>query len=556
MAHQELFKKLKNAKNPSREAWRRLLSHAYYHEVTRHSKIKARRHKFNLAFLEGIFTTMRQLTVLLVTDYNLMIQACSKYPYGLITARKYFDMISEDHLEADRESYTALAHAFVKHGKGYKVENLFELMQASGIDMTLQCYNILLDSIMQPGSPAGRPGVGPQALGLADGSRHRVASEIMMAAQTLLEHMYAHGCTPDNYSYHTLLTACAKKRDVENAQKVRAQMSRAGIRPTFMTLLLMLQANRNRSDVRAVRHIWDSFTQKYNVQPTVACFNEALHTYAKCGDRGEAEHCIEAMSACGLSPDIITYNCLMACYAKGGHFKEAEGLLVEMKLQGQLPDIETYNGLIQAYTAVEMMDSASGVLSRISADHLVLDAVTLHSLLRGYLQQHLFEEAQQLYEAHKEVANMVCFNEMAFYLKAHRQGDTAALLQSLRDIHNYRQRHRRDSKQKRWALGEASANLSFANSVKSRVQRWSAHAGPTGTSKAIVQSTLLVPKAMLPQLIGSRGRTIQQVQIRTGALIHIANPTFGHPDVEVKCTGSAQAVASAMYHVETLCRTD
>ncbi|CAI5460690.1 unnamed protein product [Closterium sp. Yama58-4] len=198
-----------------------------------------------------------------------------------------FRALVADGCALDVYAYTAMMSALSRAGRFNDAIALFHSMRAdAGVAPSIVTFNVVL-----------------AAYARKRGCFHHMAA--------LLQEIRTVGLTPDEYTYNTMISACADAIANEEAGDAPC------VAPAYIQ-----EAERIFSEMRAA-----------GLKPTRVTYNALLDVYGKAGHVALAHSVLESMLAAGVRPNLVTYNEMISACARKGLWREARGI-VESMLRG------------------------------------------------------------------------------------------------------------------------------------------------------------------------------------------------------------------------------
>ncbi|CAI5971836.1 unnamed protein product [Closterium sp. NIES-65] len=186
-----------------------------------------------------------------------------------------FRALVADGCALDVYAYTAMMSALSRAGRFNDAIALFHSMRAdAGVAPSIVTFNVVL-----------------AAYARKRGCFHHMAS--------LLQEIRTVGLTPDEYTYNTMISACADAIYIQEAERIFAEMRAAGLKPTRVT------------------------------------YNALLDVYGKAGHVALAHSVLESMLEAGVRPNLVTYNEMISACARKGLWREARGIVDSMLRGGE-----------------------------------------------------------------------------------------------------------------------------------------------------------------------------------------------------------------------------
>ncbi|RVW41771.1 Pentatricopeptide repeat-containing protein, chloroplastic [Vitis vinifera] len=197
----------------------------------------------------------------------------------------------------------------------------------------------------------------------------RTGTMVTNLAIELLNEVRRSGIQPDIITYNTLISACSRESNLEEAVKVYNDM---------------------------VAH---------RCQPDLWTYNAMISVYGRCGMSREAEReCDKVKEICedmvkmGFGKDEMTYNTIIHMYGKRGQHDLAFQLYSDMKLSGRSPDAVTYTVLIDSLGKANMIKEAAEVMSEMLNARVKPTLRTFSALICGYAKAGKRVEAEETFD--------------------------------------------------------------------------------------------------------------------------------------------------------------
>ncbi|KAF7728678.1 hypothetical protein EC973_005715 [Apophysomyces ossiformis] len=157
--------------------------------------------------------------------------------------------------------YNSFLSYYVRQNKFAEALEMFQAMQSEKIEPDVYSYGILIDAVAKDKDQ-------PSA-----------------AAFDLYYDMQNHGVAPDVVIYTTLMMACSREQNLEDAMKLLEDMQQNGVRPniyTFNSLLALLARKKHKdiTDLERAEMLWRKMA-KLGIQPDTRSHNVYLSLLAK-----------------------------------------------------------------------------------------------------------------------------------------------------------------------------------------------------------------------------------------------------------------------------------
>ncbi|KAM0793134.1 hypothetical protein ACM66B_000610 [Microbotryomycetes sp. NB124-2] len=151
--------------------------------------------------------------------------------------------------------------------------------------------------------------------------------------------------------YGLLITAHARRNDLESAQRVLDEMNEQGLRPASEHIAAMLYGYAARHDVENVYDLFRKSTTDLGIAPDVLCFNALVTVHCRLQDIAAAEGAIQRMRDVGVEPDLRSWTTLMNACVEIGDWAKAARIYAFLDTADDArlrPDTATFNVALKA----------------------------------------------------------------------------------------------------------------------------------------------------------------------------------------------------------------
>ncbi|CAO2842889.1 unnamed protein product [Amaranthus hypochondriacus] len=194
------------------------------------------------------------------------------------------------------------------------------------------------------------------------------------AALNIFNEMPSRGCSPDSYTYGTLISGLCKCGRIDEANKFFREMEAKGCLPTVVTYTSLINVLCKSGRLGDAFVLFKEMTSK-DIKPNVYTYSALMDGLCKHGRLLHALDLLEMMIRQDLSPNNITYSTLINGLCKDGKLCEALKLFDRMKLQGLKPDVALYNKIISGFVDLNKCQEAANFL-----DEMVLAGISPNRL--------------------------------------------------------------------------------------------------------------------------------------------------------------------------------
>ncbi|XP_057448216.1 pentatricopeptide repeat-containing protein At2g02980, chloroplastic [Lotus japonicus] len=144
-------------------------------------------------------------------------------------------------------------------------------------------------------------------------------------------------------AYNAIITSCARKSQPTEALALFRELQEAGLKPTYVTMLVVLSSCALLGALDLGRWIHE-YVKKYGFDQYVKVNTALIDMYSKCGSLDDAVKVFRSMDR----RDTQAWSAMIVAYATHGHGSQAMSLLEEMKKEKVQPDEITFLGILYA----------------------------------------------------------------------------------------------------------------------------------------------------------------------------------------------------------------
>ncbi|KAK4058126.1 hypothetical protein OIO90_000865 [Microbotryomycetes sp. JL221] len=201
-----------------------------------------------------------------------------------------------------------------------------------------------------------------------------------------------------------LLSAHARRNDLESAVSVLDQMMSQGLRPSLEHVAAILFGYAARHDIDAVYALYRRLQEgEFKLGPDVTCSNAVVTVHCRLQDIAGAQGAIKRMQDAGLDPNLQTWTTLMNACVEVGDWKKAAGLFafLEGSQDPSLrPDTATFNVAIKAavYSSATVQ-SVLRLFRQMSERGLRANATTYTLVLQSVCNAGIMDVAEDLFRS-------------------------------------------------------------------------------------------------------------------------------------------------------------
>eukprot|EP01018_Ginkgo_biloba_P018660 Gb_14850 [translate_table: standard] len=191
-------------------------------------------------------------------------------------------------------------------------------------------------------------------------------------------------CQRNVVSWTVMISSYARHGHDEEALTLFYQMQRTGIQPNQFTFASVLPACANLPALEHGKEVHEEIIRG-GFRSNVFVENALVDMYMKCGSIEDARNVFDKM----LQRDVISWNTMIAGYAQNGHFEEA------LKMFDKMPkrNVVSWNGVIAGFAHNGYIDKALELFQKMPERNVVSWTV----MIAGYAHSGRVDEALKLF---------------------------------------------------------------------------------------------------------------------------------------------------------------
>eukprot|EP01018_Ginkgo_biloba_P034627 Gb_37255 [translate_table: standard] len=212
-------------------------------------------------------------------------------------------------------------------------------------------------------------------------------------------------------SWTMIIAAYARRGHAKEALTLFYKMRRTGIQPNQFTYASVLPACADLAALEEGKEIHDEILES-GLQSNLFVGNALVHMYAKCGSMKNARNLFEKMP----QRNVVSWNAIIAGYAQNGHFDEALELFQKMTER----NVVSWNAMIAGYAQNGQLEEAQKLFQKMPERN----AGSWTAMIAGYAQNGHGEKALKLFQ-NMPKRNVVSWNVMIAGYAQNGQGEQA-----------------------------------------------------------------------------------------------------------------------------------
>ena len=273
----------------------------------------------------------------------------------------------EDRMVPTIVHYTAIIRAYSRSGNQDGMNEWLQRFQSTGISLDGYLFHIILENFIQVGD--------------------------VESATSVLDQMRAARIVPQPYSYTSLISLFAKRREAEGAERVLKMAFGDGVVPDRDMLsaymFAQVEAGNWPGVVRAFDYIQSS--RHMGIRVTIDLFNNLLKAYVLIGAPfNVVVNIFRRLREAHVEPDQRTYSLVIQSACDAGRLDTAEDLLktLETKAEKFPEDIRVnvyvLTIMMGAYLRADRKDLARGAYEKMMAYNINPTSITFSKILKSY----------------------------------------------------------------------------------------------------------------------------------------------------------------------------
>eukprot|EP01018_Ginkgo_biloba_P026298 Gb_06232 [translate_table: standard] len=213
-------------------------------------------------------------------------------------------------------------------------------------------------------------------------------------AVTLFHRMQKTGVQPDQFTFASVLAACANLTALEHGKDVHQDIIRHGFQSDVFVGSALVDMYAKCGSVENARKVFENMPKR-----NVVSWNAMIAGYVQTGQLEEALKLFHKMP----ERNVVSWNSIIAGYVQNGHIDEALKLFQKMPERG----VVSWNVMIAAYSQHGLVDEALKFFQKMP----VRDVGSWNAMIAGYAQNGCIDEALQVFDNMPE-RNVVSWNSM------------------------------------------------------------------------------------------------------------------------------------------------
>ncbi|XP_057865082.2 pentatricopeptide repeat-containing protein At2g13600 [Cryptomeria japonica] len=208
-------------------------------------------------------------------------------------------------------------------------------------------------------------------------------------ALTLFHQMQRTGAQPDQFTFSSILQACAKVRALEPGMDIHQSIVERGLWSHVVVGSALVHMYAKCGSVHKARELFDKMPQR-----NVISWNAMISGYAQNGFLDEASRLFEQMP----EKNVASWNALIAGYAQKGFDEEALETFKQMESEGVKPNSTTFASVLPACAKIKTLERGMDIHQSIIEAGYLSDVIVASALVDMYVKCGSVENARELFE--------------------------------------------------------------------------------------------------------------------------------------------------------------
>ncbi|XP_057841741.2 pentatricopeptide repeat-containing protein At3g24000, mitochondrial-like [Cryptomeria japonica] len=208
-------------------------------------------------------------------------------------------------------------------------------------------------------------------------------------AVTLFHHMQETGLQPDQFTFASVIPACAKMQALEEGMDIHQSIKDRGILSNVVVATALVDMYAKCGSIDKARELFDKITHR-----NVVSWNAMITGYAQNEFVEEALETFKQMQMAGVKPDSTTFASILPACAKMGALEQGIDIHHSIKDRGSLSDVVVVSALIDMYAKCGSLDKARELFDEMPQRNVV----SWTAMIAGYAHNGFVEEALETFK--------------------------------------------------------------------------------------------------------------------------------------------------------------
>ncbi|XP_057873031.2 pentatricopeptide repeat-containing protein At3g24000, mitochondrial-like [Cryptomeria japonica] len=207
-------------------------------------------------------------------------------------------------------------------------------------------------------------------------------------AVALFRRMQQTGLQPDQFTFASVLPACAKMGALEQGIDIHKSIMDRGILLDIVVATALVDMYAKCGSIDRARELFDKMPQR-----NAYSWNAMIAGYAQNGFAEKALETFNQMQIAGIKPDTATFASILPACAKMGALERGTYIHRSVKGSGILSDVVVATALVDMYAKCGSIDKARELFDKMTRRNVV----SWNAMIAGYAQNGFFEKALETF---------------------------------------------------------------------------------------------------------------------------------------------------------------
>ncbi|XP_057873039.2 pentatricopeptide repeat-containing protein At3g12770 [Cryptomeria japonica] len=208
-------------------------------------------------------------------------------------------------------------------------------------------------------------------------------------AVTLFHHMQQTGLQPDQFTFASVLPACAKIGALEQGIDIHKSIEDRGVLSDVVVASALVDMYAKCGSIDKARELFDRMPER-----NVFSWTAMIAGYVQNGYVEKALETFKQMQSAGVKPNSTTFVSILPACAKMGALEQGMNLHQSIMEGGLLSDIIVRNALLDMYAKCGSIDKAAQMFDIIPQS----DVISWNAMIAGYVQNGFAEKALETFK--------------------------------------------------------------------------------------------------------------------------------------------------------------
>ncbi|XP_057852302.2 pentatricopeptide repeat-containing protein At4g13650-like isoform X2 [Cryptomeria japonica] len=197
------------------------------------------------------------------------------------------------------------------------------------------------------------------------------------------------GFQPDQFTFASVLPACAKVGALEQGMDVHQSINERGISSNVVVVTALVDMYAKCGSIDKAREVFDKMPQR-----NVVSWNVMIAGYAQMGYNEKALETYKQMQLASVKPNSTTFASILPACAKIGDLQQGVDIHQSIKERGISSDVAVATALVDMYAKCRNIEKAHELFDRMPKK----DVISWTAMISGYAQHEFAEKALQMFK--------------------------------------------------------------------------------------------------------------------------------------------------------------